>query len=63
MIRPAVLVDGAVAGTWSLDRARDHVAIRAFGPVGRTRRTQLDREVTDLGRFLDRDLSWTLDPA
>jgi hypothetical protein len=48
IIRPVVLVDGVVAGTWRL--AGDDVVVDAFAPT----LPPLDDEVAHLGRFLGR---------
>jgi hypothetical protein len=49
IIRPTVVVDGVVAGTWRLDG--DSVVVDAFGAV-----PPLDEEVAHLSRFLGRSL-------
>ena len=56
MIRPTVLVDGQVVGTWALERARGRLTIRPFEPLTAAVRRGLDAELADVGRFLDRDL-------
>lgn len=62
MIRPTVLIDGAVVGTWALDRARGTVAVTPFGPFDARTRRSVEAELADLGRFLDRDLASTFSP-
>jgi hypothetical protein len=59
MIRPTVLVDGGVVGTWALDRARDAVTVTPFAPLSAGTRRSVDGEVADVGRFLGRDLTLT----
>jgi hypothetical protein len=59
MIRPTVLVDGAVVGTWALDRARGRVTVSPFKPLSTRARRAVDAEIADIGRFLDRELTAT----
>ena len=59
MIRPTVLVDGAVVGTWALDRARGRVTVSPFTPLSTRARRAVDAEIADIGRFLDRELTAT----
>lgn len=56
MIRPTVLVDGSVTGTWSLRRGGDalHATIRPFAPFNRSTSQSVEQELADLGRFYDR---------
>jgi Winged helix DNA-binding domain len=62
MIRPVVLLDGAVIGTWALDRAKDRLAVSPFDPLAASVRRRLDAEAEDVGRFLDRELSIDVAP-
>jgi Winged helix DNA-binding domain len=48
IVRPIVLVDGRVAGTWRLDRARGQVEVSAFG---RLPRRDLDAEISAVLEF------------
>lgn len=57
-IRPVLVRDGAVLGTWALDRRAAKVVVSPFAELPAAVRRQIDREVADLGRFLDLDLSW-----
>jgi hypothetical protein len=57
MIMPAVLVDGRIAGTWKLDRARKVLHAESFGAALPVR--GLRAEVEDLGRFLGVDIDLT----
>jgi hypothetical protein len=51
MIRPAVIGDGVVSGTWATGRARDGVVVRVRR-FGRTpSRSALETEAHDVGRF------------
>ena len=54
MIMPAVLVDGRVSGTWSLDRKSGRVRVESFG--GALPMRGVRAEVADLGRFLGADV-------
>ena len=56
MIRPTILVDGAVVGTWALDRAKGRVTISPFAPLSARVRRGVDAELAQLSRFLGRDL-------
>lgn len=57
MIRPVVLVDGRVAGTWYFDRPTAQVTITPFAPFPRRVSTAVEGEVADVGRFLERDVT------
>jgi hypothetical protein len=55
MIRPTVLTDDGVVGTWKLRRARDgtvEVEVEPFGRPGSGMPDDLDREIRALTRFL-----------
>jgi hypothetical protein len=55
VIRPSVLLDGRVIGTWRLDRkpGAGTVQVSAFGQVPRKVRAAIDAEAADIARFLD----------
>jgi Winged helix DNA-binding domain len=55
VIKPAVLLDGRVAGVWKLVRARQRALIQLtpFGELSRRTRDALEAEAADVGRFLD----------
>ena len=57
MIRPVVLVDGQVVGTWTLDRARRTLRVAAFGELPAPVRRPIAIEVADVGRFLGLELT------
>ncbi|MDT4916366.1 MAG: hypothetical protein QOH89_1066 [Pseudonocardiales bacterium] len=57
MIRPTVLVDGEVVGTWALHRAKGTIAISPFEPLSSTVRASVDGEIADLSTFLGRELA------
>jgi hypothetical protein len=61
MIYPAVLRDGRVVGTWRLDRQRGLVSCMPFDAWPRRVLHDVEAEVADLGRYLDREL--TLDQS
>ena len=61
-IRPTVVLDGRVVGTWTQDNGAGRVTVDAFEPLTRTARNQVDREVADLGRFLGRGLDLAFSP-
>jgi hypothetical protein len=61
LIRPTVLLDGRVAGTWQLDRAKDQVRVQPFEPYSRAVRRDVEAELVDVGRFLDRELAVSFD--
>ena len=56
MIRPTVLVDGQVIGTWALERAKGRLTLNPFNGFPAGVRTAVDEEIADLARFLGRDL-------
>jgi hypothetical protein len=61
MIRPTVLIDGQVMGTWALERAKGRVTVKPFGPLTPAVRRAIDAELADLGRFLGRELAALFD--
>jgi Protein of unknown function (DUF1006). len=61
-IRPTVVLDGRVVGTWTQDNGAGRVTVDAFEPLTRAARNQVEREVADLGRFLDRGLDLAFSP-
>ncbi|MFC6725476.1 DNA glycosylase AlkZ-like family protein, partial [Halobium palmae] len=62
VIRPTVVVDGRVVGTWSLDRSRTTavVSVDRFDPGASSAAVDrdLEAEVDDVGRFLDCDVEY-----
>lgn len=56
MIRPTLLVDGQVVGTWRLERAKGRVTVVPFGDLTTRVRRAVDDEIADLARFLGSDL-------
>jgi hypothetical protein len=60
MIRPAVVVDGVVVGSWTLDRAKGHVRVLPFRELGAAERHAVQAEVGDIGRFLGRELTLSM---
>jgi hypothetical protein len=57
-IRPTVVVDGQVVGTWRQRRTRERLTIdiEPFRPLDPAVRPYLEEETTDLGRFLGVDV-------
>lgn len=55
VIRPSVLLDGRVVGTWRLARSPGATTVEAtlLGKLGPAAMTALEAEAADLGRFLD----------
>ncbi len=55
VLRPALLVDGVVAGTWKLRRSRDglFVSVEPFESLSFEVSGALENEVQDLGRFYE----------
>ncbi|SFL12461.1 Winged helix DNA-binding domain-containing protein [Halogranum rubrum] len=57
IIRPTVVVDGAVVATWTLDKsASPVVGVRPFEPLDDAIVVGLETEAADLGRFLGLDV-------
>jgi hypothetical protein len=56
MIRPTIVVDGQVVGTWSMQRAKGTVTLAPFAALSATQRRGVSAEVEDLSRFLGREL-------
>jgi hypothetical protein len=55
MIRPSILADDGVVGTWTFRRERDgtvRVQVEPFGRLGSELRDDLDREIRAVTRFL-----------
>jgi hypothetical protein len=57
LLRPALLVDGRAAGTWSIKRHRTHVEVivEPFEELTSDIQPGLDLEVEDLAHFLGRE--------
>lgn len=53
-VMPAVSVGGQIVGTWRLGSTKDGVEVTPFTTIPARSRSELDTEVADLGRFLDR---------
>lgn len=54
IVRPTVIADGRVIGTWAYRRAgpRHRVEVAPFRPLSTDERSQVEREVAEVGRFL-----------
>ena len=61
IIRPALLADGRVVGSWSLNRAKRTVTLAPFERLTRATSRALEREVADLSRFTALDLATVVD--
>lgn len=57
MIRPVVVRNGRVIGTWALERGKGRVTTMPFESWPSPVRAAVDAEVADIGRFLDRDIT------
>lgn len=55
-IKPVVLRDGAVLGTWALDRRAARVTVAPFAPLPAVVQRAVAAEVRDIARFLDLEL-------
>jgi len=62
VLRPAVLVDGCIVGSWNLKRYRNRAEVRVFAPRALATRTieVLQKEVLQVGRFLDMETNLRL---
>ena len=61
IIRPAVVADGRVIGTWACRRQRgDRIDVDPFRPFTTDERSALEREAADVGRFLGTDPALTV---
>jgi hypothetical protein len=60
IIRPTVLVDGRVVGTWRIDRTRARLVIQSFAGLGDAPVAAVETEVADVGRFTGRNLTLTM---
>jgi hypothetical protein len=56
MIRPVVLLDGRVVGTWALTRSKGRVTVTPFTRITAAVRAGVEAEVADIGRFLGAEL-------
>ncbi len=65
MIRACVLLDGRLVGTWDRKRRAQglSVTVTAFEPLSDAALHQLDAEFTEMGRFLETDINWSLNLA
>lgn len=65
-IKPTVVHDGRVVGTWSLarsGRAAGRLAVMPFAPLPARLRDAVAREADDVGRFLDRTVTPEFTPV
>ena len=64
MIRSCVLIDGRLVGTWDRKRRKRGLTatVAAFELLSDDAVSQLDFEFTEISRFLDTDINWSLNP-
>lgn len=65
VVRATVLVDGLAAGTWTLSRSGGaaELAIEPFEPFDEAVAAEIEVEVGDVGRFLDREIEYRITDA
>jgi hypothetical protein len=56
MIRPVILLDGRVVGTWAVQRAKRQLTVRPFGSLSRAAWRGVEAEAADVGHFLGTEL-------
>jgi hypothetical protein len=52
IIRPSVLLNGRVVGSWTLSRPKRSILVTEFEPLGSDARLSLEAELADVQRFL-----------
>jgi hypothetical protein len=57
MVRPTVLSDGRVIGTWALERPTGRLTVSPFDEFDARTRRAVAAEAADIGRFLDREIT------
>lgn len=57
MIRPSVVADGAVVGSWSLPPSSGRLTVTPFAPLTRRVERAIEGEAADVARFLERDVT------
>lgn len=64
MLRPCVLIDGRLVGTWDRKRRARGLTVRVtcFEELSQSAQAQLEAEFAEIGRFLDTEISWSLQP-
>ncbi|MBE7187407.1 winged helix DNA-binding domain-containing protein [Jatrophihabitans endophyticus] len=61
MIRPTVVADGAVVGSWSLPRSSGRLSVTPFGSSWPKRvLAEVEREAADVARFIGADVALTV---
>jgi hypothetical protein len=60
IIHPVVLRDGQALAVWSLARARKTVTVTPFRPLPKVVSRAVEKEVADIGRFVELDLGLDL---
>ena len=63
-IRPVICVDGWIAGGWRMEQTRREIEIKVmpFDRISRRADPAISREVTSIGRFLERPARWSRGP-
>jgi hypothetical protein len=61
-LHPAVIVNGRAVAAWSLhkSRGRGELRVEPSGSISRAIRAGIESEVTDIGRFLDLDVTFEI---
>ncbi len=64
MLRPCVLIDGRLVGTWDRKRRARGLIVKVtcFEELSESAQAQLEAEFAEIGRFLDAEISWSLQP-
>lgn len=62
MLRPCVLIDGRLVGTWDRKRRARGLTVKVtcFEALSDDVQTQLEAEFIEIGRFLETDINWSL---
>lgn len=63
MLRPCVLVDGRLVATWDRRRRARGLTVRVlcFEELSDDAQAQLEAEFSEMGRFLDTEINWSLE--
>ena len=63
MIRPTIIRDGVLIGTWQYrsTKTRITITIRPFADLSEAAQAAIKREIDDIARYLNRDARWSID--
>lgn len=63
MLRPCVLIDGRLVATWDRRRRAHGLTVRVlcFEELSDDAQAQLEAEFSEMGRFLDTEINWSLE--